>query len=498
MTLCIGISMTSCAIKEAYRHDANGDGLDEIFANRQNLTMASRGDDMVEKTPPFTEDADPWGPIIRVNDLDAVMDWTSIPGIKRHWAVEEYDEPTQPFLASISNVRDVDGDGKLDVFRLIIGQPYAQLARFSEDGELVWKSPKLARMAGDETKLPVVDLGGDGHYQCVLSMSGIAYAIDAATGQITWSFNFAKNGYALKGDNKDTRNWDYPMIVGHFTDKKRLSLVIRVGMNLLCLDGNGTKAWELQLQGQLYGHALACHDVDGDGYDEIFVARTGTFTAVDHDGKILWEDKTQKEHSDTIAFGDFDGDGRCDVVYDHDGCNALKGPLYVADAQTGKLSFSIDYAKLGLRHLQGAVAADFRPDLPGPELACVGKGKTLMLFGAKGKLLWKRPVRASLISYADWDGDGAKDILIFACGSSGADRGVSVFNGRGERLYGLLFPASNMRMSTHPCAPAMGIGGFEDLNGNGRDDVLVNYGVRTVGKPQHLFLLECSQRQATK
>ena len=186
------------------------------------------------------------------------------------------------------------------------------------------------------------------------------------------------------------------------------------------------------------------------------------------------------------------------MVYDHDGCNALKGPLYVADAQTGKLSFSIDYAKQGLKHLQGAVAADFRPDLPGPELACVSKSKMVMLFGAKGKLLWKRPVRSSLISYTDWDGDGAKDILVFACGSSGSDRGISVFNGRGERVYGLLFPASKLRMSTHPCAPAMGIDGFEDLNGNGFGDVLANYGVRSKGKPQHLFLLECSQSQKNK
>ena len=428
----------------------------------------------------FSLDRDAFGPLVRVN-LDRIQNWTAVPGIERHWPVREDDEKTQPAHAIVSNIRDVDGNGRLDVFRQIIEVPYSQVARFAEDGRLVWKTERLAPAAGDETGMHMVDINGDGRYEVVISQTGMLYCISADTGEIRWQVKTGEGGTGGPGD------WDYPMVIGHFTDRRKKGAVVRAGLDLLCYDHNGRLAWKQVLEGHIYGHAMARYDVTGDGYHEIFVARNGSTQAFTHDGKLLWEDKSQRNHSDNFAFGDIDGDGRIDVAYDRDGCGR-RGPLVIADAVTGKQKFTIDYRKDGVRHNQGFTCDNFRPDLPGLEIVVTDKASPLLLYDSRGRLLWRRDTPTSLVSRADWNGDGAPDILSFAIGVN-LDPTMSVWNGRGERLYAISLLPSRRRSYFGGCAPGHGFDGFGDLSGNGRADVLMASGPWRTGPPQHLFLM---------
>jgi len=432
----------------------------------------------------FSVDEDAFGSIVRVN-MNHIRDWTRVPGVKKHWPLTGPNGEKACYHGVSSNLKDVDADGQLDLFRVVQTQPHGQLARFDQTGRLVWKSEKLAPGCGDESGVPVEDLDGDGRCECVLSHWAALYSIDSETGATNWQRPLEAGGKPGPG------SWDYPMVVGHFAHPDTFAVVVRAGLTVHCFAPDGESLWTHSLSGPVYGHELERHDVDADGLDELFIGRDQNTTALDHDGTLLWEDTTQRNHTDFFVFGDVDAENRCEVVYDHDGCGG-RGPLYVVDALTGKRKLSIDYRREGLAHAQALACADFRPDLPGLELAVADKLHCLILFDAAGETLWRRDVPTSLLSKADWDGDGAPDILNFTVATN-VDGAFSVWNGRGRRLYAISWLPSPVRSHSVGCGPTLGSDGFGDLDANGRADVPVAFGPWAFGTPQNLFLFEAPQ-----
>jgi len=437
--------------------------------------------DHILPTGEYSVDDDAYGRIVRVN-MDRIRHWEQVPGIKKRWALTGPEGQAACYHGVSSTLKDVDGDGRLDLFRLIHSRPYGQLARIDEDGRMLWKTEKLAPGCGDESGVPAEDLDGDGGYECVLSHWAAVYSIDARDGAILWRRELETGGEPGPG------SWDYPMVVGHFIDRSRFAVCVRAGLNVHCFDAEGSPVWTFPLKGHTYGHELHRHDVDGDGLDELFVGRNGSTMALTGDGKLLWDDTSQRNHTDFFVMGDIDNDGRCEVVYDHDGCGGA-GPLYVVDAVTGERELSVDHRSEGLRHAQALVCADFRPDLPGLELACTDKLHFMILFDARGNVLWKRDVPTSLLSHADWDGDGVLDILNFTVAIN-VDGAFSVWNGHGQRLYAISWLPSPVRSHAIGCGPGLGCDDFGDLDGNGRADVPVAFGPWAFGSPQNLFLME--------
>ena len=432
----------------------------------------------------FSVDEDAFGPIVRVN-MNRIRDWIRVPGVKMHWPLAGPNGEKACYHGVSSNLKDVDADGRLDLFRVVQTQPHGQLARFDHTGRLLWKSEKLAPGCGDESGVPVEDLDGDGRYECILSHWAALYSIDAETGETNWRRPLEAGGKPGPG------SWDYPMVVGHFAHPDTFAVVVRAGLTVHCFAPDGESLWTYRLSGPVYGHELERYDVDADGLDELFIGRDRNTTALDHDGTLLWQDATQRNHTDFFVFGDVDADNRCEVVYDHDGCGG-RGPLYVVDALTGRHKLTVDYRREGLDHAQALVCADFRPDLPGLELAVTDKLHCLLLFDAAGRLLWRRDVPTSLLSKADWDGDGAADILNFTVAAN-VDGAFSVWNGHGRRLYAISWLPSPVRSHAIGCGPTLGSDGFRDLDANGRADVPVAFGPWSSGAPQDLFLIEAPQ-----
>lgn len=432
----------------------------------------------------FSVDEDAFGPIVRVN-MNRIRDWTRVPGVKKHWPLAGPNGEGACYHGVSSNLEDVDADGRLDLFRVVQTQPYGQLARFDQTGRRIWKSEELAPGCGDESGVPVEDLDGDGRYECVLSHWAALYSIDAETGVTNWRRPLEAGGKPGPG------SWDYPMVVGHFAHRSQFAIVVRAGLTVHCFAPDGQSLWTHPLSGPVYGHELERHDVDADGLDELFIGRDRNTTALDHDGTLLWQDTAQRNHTDFFVFGDVDADNRCEVVYDHDGCGG-RGPLYVVDALTGRRKLSVDYHREGLAHAQALACADFRPDLPGLELAVTDKLHCLILFDAAGGILWKRDVPTSLLSKADWDGDGAADILNFTVAAN-VDGAFSVWDGHGRRLYAISWLPSPVRSHSIGCGPTLGSDGFGDLDANDRADVPVAFGPWAFGTPQNLFLMEAPQ-----
>ena len=88
-----------------------------------------------------------------------------------------------------------------------------------------------------------------------------------------------------------------------------------------------------------------------------------------------------------VAFGDVDGDGKIEVVYDHAGCDAARGPIYVVEPLTGKIKAKVDYRRQGVRHAQNIALGNFDKTDNGLEIAFCEKGSNIYLFDAESGAL---------------------------------------------------------------------------------------------------------------
>ncbi len=452
----------------------------------------------------FEVSKDPWGDIVRVNMLK-IKDWSRVPGVKKAWLMTGHeDEEGMAFHPVTSEVKDVDRDGQLDIFRCRSEHAGARIERLRYDnGAVVWQSEPLGALFGDETRLPVFDLHGNGRcsvlYASRHDRCGKLWCIRVDTGVTEWC--------AAYGDGaiKNHGNGQGDVIVGHFLDRQTQAVVVRDGGILRCYDHRGTQQWTHDTQlstGADYAHEIMRRDVDEDGLDEICGNWQKLTLGLRGDGTVLWADRTQRHHSDFVDCGDVDGNGRIEVIYDHEGCGAAKGPIYVVEPLSGKIKAKIDYRKQGVAHAQNIALGDFDKTNKGLGIAFCEKGRNLYLFDEAGRLMWKRPVPASLLSKGDWDGDGDDEILAFGLGAN-VDGMFSVWDGDGTRLYAISFLPSPSRRTWSDAhnggswSHAMP-GGHEgvrrqiDLDGNGRADVIMPFGAWHWGSDSILFLMEKS------
>lgn len=125
---------------------------------------------------------------------------------------------------------------------------------------------------------------------------GAIVCLNGDTGKLKWQKDFK---------SEVSKILENPMVVGHFTDKKKFDIVARFGSVVYCLDPNGKLLWKYKLTDKYdYGHEIYWYDIDGDGLDEIFVNTDHKMTAFRGDGTIIWQDNTQQHHLDFIGCAD--------------------------------------------------------------------------------------------------------------------------------------------------------------------------------------------------
>ena len=405
----------------------------------------------------FTVETDKLGTVYRVNmsKVKSAADLMTVPGVKLAWDVRGH-EPS----GYLANVRDLDGDGKIDLVAAARMKDGARIVRYGLDSRRIWTSEKIRTGPGHESGMAIEDMDGDGKFEVVFSGDRQLWRLDAHTGKTKWKV-------ALPGceDNHQAS------VVGRFLDRKRFAVICRVYRDVTCYDENGKKAWTYRItHNQLYGHEMTHYDADGDGLDEAYISLNGKFLALSGGGKLLWSNAT-RNHSDFIMCGDVDGDGDREIVYDSDGCNAMRGPIVCMDGRTGKLVRKWTYARAGKDHLQRASLGDFDPSHPGVELAAVGKDRAsggLIFWSAAGKPAWRREIATGWVTWGDWDGDGKPEIMVNG-GLSGGNA-WEVWTGAGKRIYAVT-GIGGMPMGVESAGQKR-----RDHDGNGKADVLLSIG----------------------
>ena len=195
------------------------------------------------------------------------------------------------------------------------------------------------------------------------------------------------------------------------------------------------------------GHFPFTQDVNGDGRDEVIVG----YDMLDADGNRIWSLPIYTDHTDEIVIGKIDPD---------------RGPIIgMASGFEGFNLCDLD-GNLILRqqtgHAQRISVGNYRPDLPGLEIAMVtywGNQGILYMFDCKGRLLWtaEPSTNGNIITPVNWTGDG-QDLLLL---NGNVARGGMV-DGYNDQV--VVFPADG-----HPelCAESF------DITGDARDEVIL-------------------------
>ena len=402
----------------------------------------------------FTVSSDKFGPVYRVDmkKVKSAADLRAVPGVKMAWNLGGGD------VSWLAHAGDLDGDGKIDLIAGVSAKGSRRIVRFAHDGRRVWSSEPFNSGLGSESGLAVQDLDCDGKHEVVFNVHRQLWCMDATTGKTKW-----------KIDLPNCHDNYQASVVGHFLDRKRQAVVCRVARNVTCYDAAGKKVWTHRIDNKdLYGHDMVSCDADGDGLDEVYLSMNGKLLALGGDGKVRWADTNCRNHSDFILSGDVDGDGDREIVYDRDGCTAMRGPIVCVDPATGRLVQQWTYARPGKDHLQRATLADFDPQRPGMELAAVGKQRGmggLILWGKAGRPIWRKDIPAGWLTAGDFDGDGTPEILV-SHGVSGGDA-WEVWTGEGKRLYAVA------GIGATPLDIESAGGPRPDLDGNGKADTLL-------------------------
>ncbi len=208
---------------------------------------------------------------------------------------------------------------------------------------------------------------------------------------------------------------------------------------------------KLQWQAQCNtGHYPSAKDIDGDGKDELAMG----YTLYDDNGAVLWSlDAQLQDHDDGVALVALQPGENAPVWFV---CAASDEGMFLADMRGGIVKHHF------LGHVQNPGIADFRPDLPGLEVATVnfwGNQGIMHFYDANGDVYhdFEPFQHGTLCQPVNWTGEQGELMLLSANVEYGG-----LFDGWGRCVVKL--PADG-----HPdlCSAAW------DVTGDCRDEIVV-------------------------
>ena len=233
-------------------------------------------------------------------------------------------------------------------------------------------------------------------------------------------------------------------------------------VRLMVMDNQFNELWSVDTEPPGLGHTFGAQffDVDADGKDEVFAC----YQLLSSEGKPLWklhdtEDifaRAGAKHLDFAVMGNFAGDEELDPTI-----FACAGGVYVIDGLTG-MSRSVHY----IGHTQGGKIGNFRPDLPGLEIAGRNRWGSMGIVNfINGRGVWLNRMHPDPIGHpsgpVNWSGDGQELVYI------GSYRGFGLYDGHGRKVVEL--PAEWCNESNYRDRPTVL---FANVLGDPRQEII--------------------------
>ena len=231
---------------------------------------------------------------------------------------------------------------------------------------------------------------------------------------------------------------------------------------LMVMDDEFNEIWSVDSEPPGLGHTHGAQffDVDGDGRDEVF----GCYQLLSPEGKTIWTMRESDDilgragagHIDFAVMGNFAGDAELDPTI-----FICSGGVYVVDGLTGRCRSA---HRTG--HTQGGKIGNFRPDLPGLELAGRNRwGSMGVVNFINGRGVWLSRMHPDPIGHPggpiNWSGDGQELVYI------GSYRGFGLYDGHGKKVVEL--PAEWCNESNYRNRPAIM---FANVLGDPRQEII--------------------------
>lgn len=349
---------------------------------------------------------------------------------------------------------DLDGDDRLDiVLAQNVGQSITCLTAIDVDGKKLWQVGRPTpgnHNTSFDLPVQIYDIDCDGTSEVICVMD---HKLKILGG----------NGGALEREvrlpSDDARDC---IVIGNFSGNAQPQDVLvknRYG-KVWALDRNLKVTWSHDGN---TGHYPWPHDFDGDGRDELVCG----FALLSHDGTMKWEAKLPG-HSDGTAVGEVDGNAENGAEIALATCGGNTFALLSGD---GKILWRDPCG-----HSQHIVIGDFRPQIPGKELAALDRGNTraadgtdaMLLYTAAGKQIWREkrtdpgPNRwiTVLTTVCDWDDQPRDLILAYRRGGSICP---TLYDGHGKPVATFPFPnPSEQHFAQHA-----------DMEGDAREEIVV-------------------------